>query len=318
MRRPWTREWPTWLVVIAVYGGFVALTWFHGAIPWYLAVPLGALLITWHSSLQHEIIHGHPTGRRRLDTALGAIPLSIWLPYVLYRKSHLRHHRNQHLTCPIEDPESYYVTAATWNRLSPGARGVLIAHRTLLGRLLLGPALAMAGTWVSQARRIAAGDRTSLRMWAVHLVLVVPVLGWAIGVAGVPVWMYAAWVYFGLSLTLVRSFAEHRPNPASDQRTAVVDRAPLFGLLFLHNNLHVAHHARPGLAWYRLPELARSMDARGIAARGAGLYHGYAELAARHLLRPLDHPVHPAHAGSAVTTDLRPAAGKGTGPSIAA
>ena len=302
MRRSFGEEWPTWLLCLAIYGGFITLILLHDAIPWFLAVPLGGLLLAWHASLQHEIIHGHPTGLRRVDTALGGIPLSVWLPYVVYRSLHLRHHRDPHLTCPIEDPESFYVTAETWNRLSPFARGVLIAHRTLLGRLLLGPALAIGGLWSTAVKRIVAGDRHHLRVWVIHLGLVAALLGLVIGVAGVPVWLYAAWIYIGVALLLLRSFAEHKALPGQDQRTAVVDRAPLFGLLFLNNNLHVAHHARPGVAWWRLPRLARSIDARQTASHGAGLYHGYADVAARFLLRPLDHPVHPAHAGQAVPT----------------
>ena len=303
MRRSWLQEWPTWLVVIAVYGGFGVLTWFHQALPWFLTLTLGGLLLAWHASLQHEILHGHPTGRQKVDTGLGAIPLSVWLPYVLYRASHLRHHRDRHLTCPLEDPESFYVTADAWNRLHPLSRWLLLVNQTLIGRLLIGPALVIGRFWLDEARRVRRGDRLRRRVWAIHLGLVALVLVWAIGIAGMPVWLYAGWVYLGVALLLLRSFAEHRAAPAPGQRTAVVDAAPLFGLLFLHNNLHVAHHARPGLAWYRLPAFARAIDARRTAASGAGLYRGYAEVARRHLTRPIDHPVHPAHTAAAMRAE---------------
>jgi fatty acid desaturase len=62
------------------------------------------------------------------------------------------------------------------------------------------------------------------------------------------------------------------------------------GLLFLNNNLHHAHHARPGLAWYRLPGASKETGAEALAESGAGLYRGYWELARRHAFRPIDHP----------------------------
>ena len=37
--------------------------------------------VAWHMSLQHEIIHNHPTRSRRVNRALGAWPLALWLPF---------------------------------------------------------------------------------------------------------------------------------------------------------------------------------------------------------------------------------------------
>ncbi len=84
------------------------LTLFWAAIPIWLLVPLAAWLIAWQGSLQHEVMHGHPTRNRRINDAIGWPPLSLWLPYPIYRVSHLRHHRDEYLTDPIEDPESTY------------------------------------------------------------------------------------------------------------------------------------------------------------------------------------------------------------------
>ena len=65
---------------------------------------------------------------------------------------------------------------------------------------------------------------------------------------------------------------------------------------------HVAHHARPALPWYRLPDFNQQIGGDAQAARGAGFYPGYGALFCRHLLRPLDHPVRPvAQSG----TDMR-------------
>ena len=138
-------EAPTWAVIAAIYGGWSLLTWHHADIPLWLLIPAGALLIAWHGSLQHETIHGHPTRRRWLNTALGWPPLGLWLPYAIYRESHLLHHNNRQLTEPGADPESFYLTAESWTRMGPVWRGLHMVNRTLLGRLAIGPALVIGG-----------------------------------------------------------------------------------------------------------------------------------------------------------------------------
>ncbi|MGK9166816.1 fatty acid desaturase [Inquilinus limosus] len=284
-------EGPTWAVAAAVYGGWAALLWFHAVLPGPLFVAVGAVLLAWHGSLQHETIHGHPTRSRRINAAVGWPPLSLWLPYACYRDLHLRHHRDDHLTSPVEDPESYYVTADRWSALSPAGQAVLRFNRTLLGRLLIGPALAWYGLWAAELPRLRR-DHRARAAWVLHLIGAAGVLALVSAGFGVSPILYVATCYAGTSLSLLRSFAEHRAGPEG-MRTAVVASGPFFSLLFLNNNLHVAHHARPGLAWYKLPRFAAANDAAGIAARGAGLYRGYGEIARRYLLRPVDQPVHP-------------------------
>ena len=64
-----------------------------------------------------------------------ALPLSLWLPFAIYRSTHRAHHDFEILTEPWRDPESVSVDRATWHRLSAPVRLVLRAHNTLLGRL---------------------------------------------------------------------------------------------------------------------------------------------------------------------------------------
>lgn len=284
-------EGPTWAVAAAVYGGWAALLWFHAAIPAPLFLAAGAVLLAWHGSLQHETIHGHPTRSRRINAAIGFPPLSLWLPYASYRDLHLHHHRDAHLTSPVEDPESYYVTDDHWSSLSPAGRAVLYFNRTLLGRFLIGPALAWYGLWAEELPKLRR-DHRARAIWAAHLAGAAAVLAVVSIGFGVSPILYVVTCYAGTALSLLRSFAEHRAGPEG-LRTAVVASGPFFSLLFLNNNLHVAHHARPGLAWYRLPRFAAANDSAGVAARGAGLYKGYGEIVRRFLLRPVDAPVHP-------------------------
>src|SRR3954466_14273083 len=74
-------EMPTWLLLVAIYGGWLMLTAFHAALPWWVLLPAGGWITAWHLSLQHEIVHGHPTRSRAINTMLGFPPLSLWLPF---------------------------------------------------------------------------------------------------------------------------------------------------------------------------------------------------------------------------------------------
>ena len=85
-------ELPTLALVFLVYGGWLGVTFAYSHWPLWIVALLAAPLITLHSSLQHEILHGHPTCWRRLIRLIGIVPLSLWLPYERYRQTHLVHH----------------------------------------------------------------------------------------------------------------------------------------------------------------------------------------------------------------------------------
>jgi fatty acid desaturase len=146
---------------------------------------------------------------------------------------------------------------------------------------------------VAQAR--AAGRDGSLAArWLGHLVGAA-LVGWVVfGLAGVPVWQYLiGYCWLGMSVSYIRSFVEHRAVPDPATRSAVVRSGWFFGVLFLFNNLHHTHHARPGVAWYRLPALTEELGSADVARSGAGFYRGYAEVVRRFAFRPFDTPVNP-------------------------
>ncbi len=119
-------------------------------------------------------------------------------------------------------------------------------------------------------------------------------LVWVVGVCRMSLAEYLlAFVYPGAALSLLRSFAEHRADPDPMRRVGTVEHAPLLGLLFLNNNLHMAHHRAPSAPWYRLPALHRNLREE-VLASGAPVYDGYVQLATRYLLRPHDRLTHPA------------------------
>ncbi|OQV66205.1 fatty acid desaturase, partial [Serratia nematodiphila DZ0503SBS1] len=153
----WRLELPTWGIMAAVYGGWFGVAHYWQALGPWLGAPLLILLTTGYMSLQHELIHGHPTRWPRVNQLFGLLPLAVWYPYGLYRDSHLRHHRNDHLTDPHEDPESYYFSAAQWRRY-PRLLPLLAAVRnTLIGRVLLGPALDIVTTLFGAVKTLLAG-----------------------------------------------------------------------------------------------------------------------------------------------------------------
>jgi len=281
-------EWPTVAVAIAIWGGFLLVVTQHDRISAPVVVVLLAVLAAWYGSLQHEVIHGHPTPWRTVNALLAAAPLGLVVPFSMYRDSHLAHHASPDLTDPDLDPESFHVSATTWRRCGPIRRAGLHALRTLAGRLVLGPLVA-AVAWSSVLARGARTPRGAARL-VTHVGGVTIVLV-AVSAAGLSPWTYAlavAWVGGGLSL--LRSFVEHRWTPTGT-RSAVVRSGRSMSLLFLNNNLHHSHHQRPGAAWFRLPALHRQLDGDGAAATGAGLYAGYGEIARRYLFRPFDTPV---------------------------
>jgi fatty acid desaturase len=287
-------EWPTVGLAFVIYGLWLATTYFHRNLPWWGLMVAGAWIIAWQLNLQHETIHGHPTRKRRVNEAIGCWPLSLWLPYAIYRSTHLAHHRDSNLTDPFEDPESYYWSEGGWSELGPLWRVAVRVQTTLLGRVTLGPAF-LIGRFVHDLAYNAWRDKAGAReILARHLLLCAPVLIWIVGVCGMSIWVYlACFVYPGASLAMVRSFAEHRAAPEAERRTAIVENAWLLGPLFLFNNLHAAHHLRHRLPWYQIPKFYRLNRATLIERNGGLVYNGYLDVVWRYLLKSHDTPIHP-------------------------
>ena len=215
-----------------------------------------ALLGGFYMSLQHEALHGHPTGWRGVNTTLAFAPLSFWLPYLGYRSSHMVHHHTD-LTDPEIDPESFYLRPDDWSSAGVVKRAYILVTRTMIGRLTIGAVHSIGRYLWHEVRAVASRSpggpplgRPSSRCRCSRLV--------AVRCRRLPVWEYLlGFVVMGQSLTLLRSFVEHCAVPEGT-RSAVVKAGPLMSLLYLNNNLHHTHHAEPSTPWYALPELHRS------------------------------------------------------------
>lgn len=287
-------EWQTMLLAFVIYVGFLSVTWFWESIPIILVMVGGGWLVAWQGSLQHELIHGHPTRNQSINDAIGWPSLSLWLPYAIYREGHLVHHRDEHLTDPIEDPESSYFTQAAWERMGPFGKKIAEWNTTLLGRLTIGPLVMIISFLAQEAALVMDGSRERVLIWLRHGLSVIAILVWVILVCKMPIWLYLlGFVYLGAALTRLRSYAEHRYADHHDERTAIVENSPVFGLLFLHNNLHVLHHQRPAVPWYRIPQFYRRDREHLVAINGGLVYDGYFDVARRFLLKRHDDPRHP-------------------------
>ena len=229
-------EWPTVTLLLGCYVVWALATAVIWGLSPVLALILTALCITLFSSLQHEALHGHPFRSERVNEALVFPALALLVPYRRFRDTHLAHHRDEHLTDPYDDPETNYLDPVRWAALPAWMKWVLRANNTLLGRVILGPAISAFWFLRDDWRAIRRGDRAVARAWALHLPGVALVLIWLVMVDGMPVWAYLMSAYTGFGILKIRTFLEHRAHEKARARTVVIeDRGPL-AFLFLNNN----------------------------------------------------------------------------------
>ncbi|MBV4457091.1 fatty acid desaturase [Pseudomonas sp. COR58] len=298
LRRRFTArtEWPTWLLLIGVYGAWFAVMLGSGwlGLGWSTAL-LIPLLVLW-LSVQHELLHGHPTRSVALNKLLGYAPFAVWYPYTLYRDSHLLHHRDEDLTVPGIDPESRYLSAERWRGSSLLGRSLHWLNKTVLGRFILGAPLALLALAGEELDRLRRGDLQAWRMWLTHGALTVLMLVFIARCSVLPVWHYLLLISVpALSVAMIRSYYEHRPHERPEQRTVLNEAGWPWRWLFLNLNFHLVHHDLPKLAWYDLPEAYRMRRAQWVARSGGFVVQGYGQLWRRHGLKPIDSPEHPFH-----------------------
>ena len=288
-------EWPTLLLIFACYAAWLAALFYLPQFSVVLAIVLCTLSIALHSSLQHEVTHGHPFNERRLGEFLVFGSLNLVIPYLRFRDTHLAHHMDARLTDPYEDPESNYLDPAVWVTLPRWAQRVLSFNNTLLGRMAIGPLVGQAAFVVSDWRLIRGGDRTVLIGWMAHIPALAVILALVVA-APLPLWAYLLSAYLGLSILKIRTFLEHQAHERASARTVIIeDRGPL-AFLFLNNNLHVVHHMHPKLPWYRLPRIYFNNQDKYLRRNDGYRYTSYAEIFRRHLTRakdPVPHPLYP-------------------------
>ena len=298
-------EWPTIGLLIACYG-----LWSVAGYGLYQAYPIVALVlmgmaVALHSSLQHEVLHGHPTRSGRVNEALVFAPLGVFYPYRSYKRTHLQHHADERLTDPFDDPESYYRALSDWETMPVFLKRLFSWNNTLIGRVIIGPPLMVIGFTASEWHKIFKGDRKIIIAWTLHLAGLIPTLLVVSHLFGIPVWLYVGVsAYLGVSIIAIRSYCEHQWAEQPDGRTIIVENS-LLAPLFLYNNLHFVHHKMPNVAWYRLPSLYRARQAEWHRMNEGYVFANYFEVFRAFAFKakePVLHPVLRRDEGLSVTS----------------
>jgi len=284
-------EGPTLLVLAGAYALWaVATVW---VAPLWLAIVLAGVAAALHSSLTHEVLHGHPTRNPWINGALVFPALSLFIPYMRFRDTHLAHHDDERLTDPYDDPETNFMDPAVWARLSLPCRALMRVNNTLAGRMVLGPLIGQVLFMRCDFRAILRGDRRVLAGWLLHVPAVAVVVWWAVAVGQMPWWAYLLQAWLALGLLKIRTFLEHRAHEDAPCRTVVIESRGPLAFLFLNNNFHIVHHSHPGVQWWQMPRLYFADRDGYLAANGGYVYRSYAEVFRRYFLRAKDPVPHP-------------------------
>lgn len=141
--------------------------------------------MTLHSSLTHEILHGHPFRNQFLNALLVFPSLSFLIPYLRFSDLHLAHHFDENLTDPYDDPETNFIDPKKWCRLPNVLRYLFQFNNTLIGRMLIGPLLGQISVMVSDMVKIAKGEVRVALGWAIHIPAMFCVLYWVVYIANI-------------------------------------------------------------------------------------------------------------------------------------
>jgi len=274
----------SWLVIIAC---FAALAMYPHPLVFVAAVIiLGGRQLAL-AVLMHESAHGTLFRTRRLDAIadwLCARP--VWSDVVRYRKHHLQHHghtgteRDPDLGLALAEPMTRGSLARKIARDLLGASGL----RRIAALLLIDAELLTYDVGGGPRRNRMRSPAHHLRALARNIwrpALANAAMLAALALAGCA-WVYVAWLVayvttFSLFLR-IRALAEHACTARGDDslrntrttRAGVLARATVAPL---HVNYHLEHHLLPTVPWFRLPALARVLEARGAipdTSRAAG------------------------------------------------
>ena len=278
----------------AISAGFCRFFWLSAF--W---LPLGFLaaviFVALHSSLTHELIHGHPFRTSLINEVIGFPCLGLFIPYRRFKDQHLAHHRDATLTDPYDDPESNYLDPEVWVRQPRWRQRLLMFNNTLMGRILVGPAIGLHAFLLADVKALRDGDRRVTLAWILQVPSLAMVLC-LVWLSPMPVWAYIPAAYFGYSVIKIRTYLEHRAHDHASRRAAIVEDQGILSFMFLNNNLHAVHHLHPKVAWYDLPALYASDRDSFVERNGAYIYRSYAQIFRQHFWRakdPVPHPLWP-------------------------
>lgn len=289
-------EWPTLTAVVLCYVTFVVGTIWASALWLPLGIILTTLAIALHSSLTHEVLHGHPFHSQRLSEALVFPALGLLIPYYRFKDTHLAHHNDPILTDPYDDPESNFLDPEEWQAMYWWQRVLCRFNNTLLGRLILGPLHSQIWFMRADFRAIKAGDRNVLMGWVWHVPAFLVVVWWMATFAQMSIWAYLLSAYAGMSILKIRTYLEHRAHEIPRARTVVVEDRGWLAWIFLFNSLHVVHHTHPKEPWYRMWDMYQANRDHYLRRNESYLFRSYSEVFRRYFFHskdPVPHPLFP-------------------------
>jgi fatty acid desaturase len=165
------------------------------------------------------------------------------------------------------------VSPEAWARAGKIRRAAYWANRTILFRMFVWTIVSTVTYLCSKILLMFRGNKQAWFAMAVHAAGLGVVVYLVCSVAGMPLWQFAlGTTYGGRVLNEIRPFPEHKYRAGVETRTAMVMAGPFMSLLMLNNNLHVAHHEEPGVAWYEVPNMSARVNAVE-RAREAGLLY---------------------------------------------
>ena len=286
-------EWPTLILTLCVYGAYA----FGAFVVLPVSLVLGMLIMViagvLHSSLTHEVLHGHPF-KSAIANALLVFPaLIIFIPYLRFKDTHLEHHRDERLTDPYDDPETNFMDPQVWDQLPKWRQSLHLFNNILLGRMFLGPVLSQIAFMRADLRLILAGDRRVALGWFLHVPSLIVAYVMVVMVADVPIWLWVLAAYLSMAILKIRTYLENRVHDHPRGRSVVVEDRGLLSFLFLNNNLHSVHHAHPSVPWYALPRLFASKRDRFLAMNDGYHFGCYGEVMRKFAINRKDPVAHP-------------------------
>ena len=183
---------------------------------------------------------------------------SLWFPYRRYRKLHLIHHNDEHLTDPQLDPESYYLLPDHWARAAVAAAAALHAQQHARRPHDHGPGhrrdplLVVGSAWPC-----IKGDREVIRAWLLHIPACAVTLVYALWVCGIPFWQYVAALRLSGHRALARALLLRAPGGRRHAASAPSSSKPRpSGRCSSSTTISMSRITRgPRLPWYELPGL---------------------------------------------------------------
>lgn len=292
----WAIEWPTVAAITICYGAWFGLVFFGEAIPSLIWIVITGIVTTFYWSLVHEVIHGHPTSSQRINEASIFLSLGWFYPVGRFRDTHIQHHETGELTDPFDDPETWYLSGPNWRQSRGFSRHILKFNNTLFGRMLIGPMISILRFYVSEAQALWCVDRqfeSLVVSWRRHFLGVAILFLLVVFFSPIPLWQMAAAAYVGISILLIRTFLEHQACEIHGERTVIIEKSCPIAFLFLFNNLHCVHHARPRIAWYKLPGFYKQHREAYIKRNNGYVYNSYYEVFRKYFFHAKEPVMHP-------------------------